>query len=43
MAEQDKFEINPVEIADIQNSVSEELTEEEQAKVTGGFNHGLEN
>lgn len=35
MAEKD-LEINKLKIADVQNAVSEELTEAEQDKVTGG-------
>ena len=35
MAEE-KIEINRVPIADVQDAVSEELTEAEQEKVTGG-------
>jgi hypothetical protein len=36
IAENDNLEINNVEIADVLDSVSDELTEAEQEKVTGG-------
>lgn len=36
MAEKDDLEINKVQIADVQKSDSEELTESEQEKVSGG-------
>ena len=36
MAEKDELEINKVQIADVQKSDSDELTEAEQEKVSGG-------
>jgi hypothetical protein len=40
MAENEKFEINKVRIADVQSGASDELTEAEQEKVTGGGGYG---